>query len=76
LPVVTTSRAVSALAVEAGREVLIADTPQEFAASVIRLLEDAAYREQVARAGRRYVEENHPWPKVIERLEEVYDEII
>lgn len=76
LPVVTTSRAVSALAVEAGREVLIADTPQEFAASVIRLLEDAAYREQVARAGRHYVEENHPWPKVIERLEEVYDEII
>lgn len=76
LPVVTTSRAVSALAVEAGRELLIADAPQEFAASVIRLLEDAAYREQVARAGRRYVEENHPWPKVIEQLEEVYDEII
>lgn len=76
LPVVTTSRAVSALAVEAGREVLIGDTPQEFAASVVRLLEDAAYREQIALAGRRYVEENHPWPKVIERLEEVYDEII
>jgi glycosyltransferase involved in cell wall biosynthesis len=60
-PVVATSKACQALSVRNGEHLLIADTPQEFADAVVRLLRDDGLAETLGRNGRRYVETYHNW---------------
>jgi glycosyltransferase involved in cell wall biosynthesis len=71
-PVVASSQAVSALQVEPGRDLFVAEEPGEFAEAIVRLLEDANLRRQLGQAGRNYVEVNHNWARVAERLEGLY----
>ena len=75
-PVVATSKAVSALPVRNNEEVLIADNPESFSKEVVRLLRDQRLRKQLAQRGRRYVEQNHGWDGIVERLEKIYLEVI
>ncbi|MHB1415121.1 MAG: glycosyltransferase [Chloroflexota bacterium] len=76
LPVVSTREGIQGLMVEPGRDVLVADSPAEFAAHVCRLLEDLGLRESMGLAGRRYVETHHRWDVAAHRLEQMYDEAI
>ena len=71
-PVIASQQAVSALSVEAGKEILVADNPLDFANKVITLLEEREWRDSVGRAGRQYVERNHDWTILAAQLEEVY----
>jgi len=75
-PVVATPQAVSALDVVNGEHALVAEGPQAFAAAVLRLLDDAALRQALGQAGRRYVEQHHDWREIVERLEGIYKEAI
>ncbi len=75
-PVVATPRAVQALDVVPDRDILLGDSPKELAGQILRLFEDADYRNQVGQAGQRYVEENHQWAKITKILEGVYHEIV
>jgi glycosyltransferase involved in cell wall biosynthesis len=71
-PVVSTSQAVSALDVSAGEDILVADDPIDYANLVIGLLQNPNRREKVGLAGRNYVENNHNWLHITEKLEEIY----
>ena len=51
-PVVSTSLGAEGLNARAGEHLLIADTAQEFAAAIVRLLEDDALRRKLGEAGR------------------------
>jgi glycosyltransferase involved in cell wall biosynthesis len=64
LPVVATSIAAEGMYLQHGREVLIADTAQEFADAVIRLYGDRALWEDMSSAGRQLVRERYS-PEVI-----------
>jgi len=75
-PVVATPRAVSALDVEPGKDLLVAQEAESFATSVLFLLEDAELRMQVGNAGRLYVEKNHDWKQIVTELEEIYHGVI
>ena len=75
-PVVSTSQATSALQVEPGRDLFVADTPQAIAQAVTTLLADASLRHRIGQAGRRYVEAHHNWDVAAGELEKVYREII
>ena len=75
-PVVATPQAVSALGVVNGEHALVAEGPDAFAAAVLRLLDDAALRQALGQAGRRYVEQHHDWREIVERLEGTYEEAI
>jgi sugar transferase (PEP-CTERM/EpsH1 system associated) len=59
--VVGTPQALSGLDVQPGAHLLEALSPEEWIDAISRLLEDAALREQLGRAGRRYVETEHSW---------------
>jgi sugar transferase (PEP-CTERM/EpsH1 system associated) len=74
-PVVCTPQAVSALQVQVGRDVLTAQESSAFAEAVLGLLEDADRRQSIGQAGRRYVEVQHQWPVIAEKLENVYRHI-
>ena len=74
-PVVSTPRAVGALAAGSGRDVIVADGAAPFAEAVLGLLADDALRADVGPAGRAYVETHHQWGRIAARLESIYAEL-
>jgi glycosyltransferase involved in cell wall biosynthesis len=68
LPVVSTRLGAEAIPVEDGRELLLADTPAEIAAAVLRVLEDPALAERLARAGQAYVRRHFDWSVIGAKL--------
>ena len=75
-PVVTTPQAVGALSIEAGQDILIADTPETYAEAILGVITDPQKQEMLSRNGRVYVEQYHHWPNVARRLETIYAEAI
>lgn len=75
-PVIATPQAVSALGVKAGEEVVVASNANSFAENVIALLEEPERREEIGKAGRRFVERNHDWAVIAARLEDIYSQAI
>jgi glycosyltransferase involved in cell wall biosynthesis len=71
-PVVATRQAVSALQVRSGEDLIVAESEEELANSVSQLLSDANRRTALGCAGRRYVEQNHDWHAIAQRLTQVY----
>jgi len=72
IPVVTTSVGLEGINAQPGRDVLVADTPGEFADSVNKLLHDLDLQKQLAAMGRRLVETSYDWRVVLNRLDEIY----
>lgn len=70
MPTVTTTDGAAGLGVADGREVLIADTPTDFAERVVRLLSDPALRERLRRGGYEYLAARHSQPVARARMEE------
>ena len=64
--IVSTSSGVAGLGLEHGHSVWIADTPQEFAAAILRLLEDAGLRATLARNARHIAVAKYGWPALAE----------
>ena len=58
--------------VEDGRELLLADAPEAFAAAVVALLRDPERRIALGRNARTFVEEQYDWRHIVPRLEAVY----
>jgi polysaccharide biosynthesis protein PslH len=62
--VVSTSVGAEGLPVRTGENILLADTPKDFADSVVSLLRDTKLRQRLGTAARSLVQENFSWPKV------------
>lgn len=69
LPTLTTPLAHAALPAEAGVEIIVCATPEEFAVQIERLLKEPEYAEAIAMAGRAFVERNYRWKEMNNRLE-------
>ena len=74
-PVVSTSKGAEGLDMLDGEHLLIADDPQAFAAQTIRLLEDSALRERLARNARRHVEQCYDWAEIGERFTDLVEQV-
>lgn len=61
VPVVATSEAIKGLSLVKGDELVIGDTPEEFAAQVLRVLSDRTLYDRVATNGHSCVLENYSW---------------
>ena len=75
-PVVTTSKAVSAIDITPGRDLLVADEPESFANAILELINDQSYRRQLGDAGRTFIETHHLWTTSAEKLENIYEGIL
>jgi len=71
-PIVSTTLGAEGFAVQSGRELLLADTPAEFAAAVLRLLEAPAEAQALAQAGRAFAQASYDWSVIIPKLEAAY----
>ena len=76
LPCVTTSIANDSLRAQEGKDVLIGNTPYEFAEHLIALLRDQQLRDQLAENGYAFVCDNYSWDAAGEKLEGVLQNVV
>ena len=72
LPVVGTSAAVEGMHLENGKSVLVADTPTEFSAAVVKLYMDSNLWERISRGGINVMEENFSFAVARKALVELF----
>jgi len=70
LPVITSSIGLEGLSAVPGRDLLVANTPTEYADNVDKLWNDPPWALSIATAGRRYVERHHQWGASIAPLKD------
>lgn len=75
-PVVTTRKGAEGLALAQGREVLIADKPEQFADAVLALLADPQLHERLSREGRQVVAARYDWRSLGDRLDHLLEEVV
>ena len=71
-PVVATRLGAEGYPVTDGRELVLADTPAEFAQAVIALLNSSARRAELGQSARTFVERRYDWRVIVPRIEQVY----
>lgn len=76
IPIVSTSVGCAGIPVHPGEDILIADTPEEFAAAVIQVLRDRERGAWLSTKGRQHVEAQFDWRVACQKLDEVYERIV
>ncbi|HZU01500.1 MAG TPA: glycosyltransferase [Ktedonobacteraceae bacterium] len=75
-PVVVAAQAAAALGTRPGRDLMVASSANEFAELTLRLMNDAELHATLSRCGRTYVEQQHDWRLITDRLVNVYQQAI
>ncbi len=75
-PIVSTSLGCEGFPVADGRELLIGDTPADFAAQVLRLLNDQALRDGLVQRAHAFVSEQYAWSVIVPQLEHIYTTLL
>jgi len=78
-PIVSTSLGVEGINVTGGRELLIADTPTDFAGAVLHLMADqqrgSIETQRLTANARRFVEKHYDWDVLTPALEQAYQDL-
>jgi glycosyltransferase involved in cell wall biosynthesis len=72
--IVTTTMGLEGIDAESGKEVIVADTPQDFAEAVLELLGNYELRNEIAKNGRDLVERKYDWQVVLQKVQDIYQE--
>jgi glycosyltransferase involved in cell wall biosynthesis len=72
LPIVSTTLGCEGIAVTHGQNILIADTPHEFAQAVLYLLDNPQFAAELGCNGRRLAEHLYDYRQVCRPLETIY----
>lgn len=75
LPVVSTRVGVAGLDLKDGKNVLLAETPEELAKKAVKLLKDKKMAESIGEAGREHVRKNFDWESIVKLHDPVYEEL-
>ena len=75
-PVVTTCKALPALQVQPGRDLLASNDPDEFSKAVLRVIEDRNLQQKLGDAGVVYARSFHSWPRIASQLAEIYQQVL
>lgn len=71
-PVVIDAGSASALSLRHDHALPVAHSPEDFAKAALNIMEDATLRAELSRKGRDYVEEQHNWRVITNRLVDIY----
>jgi len=74
--IVSTARGVEGIDLTNGRDVVIVDSPEDFAWACIALLRDPARCHELGRAARHIAEEKYDWRILVPRFDEIYARVI
>ncbi|HYQ03510.1 MAG TPA: glycosyltransferase family 4 protein [Polyangiaceae bacterium] len=73
--IVSTSVGAEGIEVTHGKDVLLADTPNDFASQVLSVLDDPALASRLGQNARRLAEDRYAWSAVVRNLEAFYTEL-
>jgi len=73
IPVVTSEAAAGGVDALADQHFLVAKSAQEQSRAVLRILEDSAERQRLARAGRERMLSHHNWESSMQRLDKIIE---
>lgn len=76
VPVVATPLSCEGIDVDPGENVLLANSPEEFARTTLQLLKDTQLQRHVRLEGHRLVSNQYSWGRVADRYERLYGKII
>jgi glycosyltransferase involved in cell wall biosynthesis len=76
MPVVSTSVGCAGLRYGNGRNLLVADTPEQFAGQVLTLIKDPEMRRRVGVEGRKTAERYYGWENSVGQLDALYQKYI
>jgi glycosyltransferase involved in cell wall biosynthesis len=71
-PVITTSRTLSALQVQPGKDLLLANDADEFAKTILKLISDRNLMHKIGDSGLSYVRNNHDWVSIASQMTNIY----
>ncbi len=71
IPSITSPLANQALEAEPGKEILVGNSPEEFAEYIIKLLDDKKLSEKLADNGYSFVQNNYNWESATGKLEKI-----
>jgi len=71
IPVVATTAANTGINARDKHQILVADSPDDFAKAVVTLLKDTQLRQTIADNARQFVQENFSWDKNLSKLDEL-----
>jgi glycosyltransferase involved in cell wall biosynthesis len=72
IPIVSTTLGYEGIEVTPGRDILVGDTPEAFAAEVVRVLDDPDLGRQLAANGRKLMQERYDYRNACRPLDDVY----
>jgi glycosyltransferase involved in cell wall biosynthesis len=75
-PTVISDQSAAALSVRSGYDTLVATTARSFAEKAIDLMTNTPLREAISARGRRYVEKQHDWRCITDRLVDIYHSVM
>jgi glycosyltransferase involved in cell wall biosynthesis len=67
-PVITTSKTLSSLHVTSGKDILVADSADEFSQTILTMLDNQVLRSKVGVGGGEYVREHHSWVAMAKQI--------
>jgi len=70
--VVSTRLGAEGYPVSDGKELILADSPEEFASAVVQLLNDSAWRRSLGEQGCTFVKQHYDWKMIIPQVEALY----
>jgi polysaccharide biosynthesis protein PslH len=73
-PAIVSAQSLAALQTLPGRDLLSAHSAEDFAASALRVLDDAELQTTLSQYGRMYVEQHHNWRHVTDQLIDIYQQ--
>jgi glycosyltransferase involved in cell wall biosynthesis len=74
--VVSTTNGATGFVCRAGRDLVIADSPEEFARAIVRLLSDASLRARIAANGRAVAVQRYDWNRLGETFDAALQDVI
>ena len=71
-PAIGTSIALEGLDITPGKQAIVANTAQEMADSVYKVITDSGLRKSLSEAGKKLVAEKYDWKNISEKLDHIY----
>lgn len=75
-PIVSTSLGAEGIPAQSGKNIILADNPEDFAQGIDRLLQDSSLYNQISTLGRQLVEDKYAWGKGVDVLEGILAEMM
>ncbi|MDB5238940.1 MAG: hypothetical protein JWO00_275 [Candidatus Parcubacteria bacterium] len=72
LPVISTSKGAEGVDYENGKNIILADEAETFAAGVIKLLNDRVLRDKIANNGYSFIRDHYDWDVIGKNLKSIY----